>query len=49
MRCAEDDEGAKKEAEFYKDYLRLVEDNNADVVSIHETPYGTIGQARKIK
>lgn len=46
---AENDEGAKKEAEFYKEHLRLVEDNNADVVSIHETHYGTIGQAREVK
>lgn len=46
---AQDDEGAKKEAQFYKEHLQLVEDNKAEIVSIHETPFGTIGEAREVK
>ena len=45
---AENDEQAIKEAQFYVEHNRLVEDNKASIVSIHETPFGNIGDARNI-
>lgn len=46
---AEDDDGAKKEAEFYKEHIQLVEDNKANIVSIHDAPFGEIGNLREVK
>lgn len=46
---AEDDDGAKKEAEFYKEHIQLVEDNKANIVSIHDAPFGEISNLREVK
>lgn len=46
---AEDDKKAKEEAWFYKQHNRLVEDNNAEIVSIHEAPFGVVGELREVE
>lgn len=46
---AETDEKAKEEAEFYKEHIELVADNKANIVSIHETPFGSIEEGRKLE
>ena len=46
---AETDEKAKEEAKFYKEHIQLVADNKANIVSIHEAPFATIGKAREVK
>ena len=46
---ADSDEQARQIAQELAVKLRKNDDNHAGVVSIHEVPSGTIGQAREIK
>lgn len=41
---AKDDTKAKEEAEFYVKHNKLVDDNKAEIVSIHEAPFGVVGE-----
>lgn len=46
---AETDSDAKVQAQNVCGILHNLSDNKASVVSIHETPFGKIGEAREVK
>lgn len=45
---AENDNKAKKEAERYIQHIKEIDDNKAEVVSIHEAPFGALGELREV-
>lgn len=46
---SEDDKGAVAIAEQIKKILNDGDDCNAKIISIHETPFGRINEAREVK